>query len=100
MTSSGAPALVDVVREVGSRLRQLCAIVDTLVDAYPPHARRLEFSIFSLSNLNFSRPVCKINLFVMFSEKSRWLIKYYQKIWQAWWKQCVSPFSTVLQHYN
>lgn len=38
--TNGAPALVDVVREVGSRLRQLCAIVDTLVDAYPPHARR------------------------------------------------------------
>ncbi|XP_077283384.1 protein tyrosine kinase 2 Fak isoform X2 [Arctopsyche grandis] len=40
VTSSDAPALVDVVRDVGTRLRQLCATVDTLVDAYPPHARR------------------------------------------------------------
>lgn len=38
--SSDSPELVDTVCDIGSRLRELCATVDVLSDAFPSHARR------------------------------------------------------------
>lgn len=40
--SNGPPpaVLLAAVRDVGTRLRDLCALVDILVEAFPQHARR------------------------------------------------------------
>jgi hypothetical protein len=39
-TSNSTTELVEAVKEVGTRLRELCATVDVLADIFPPHARK------------------------------------------------------------